>query len=90
MGLVSGPMARNNHPPARAGARDPRECAWVSGPKPRTHQLVRVEPMSKVRTLENGQVRKLVKFRTGRRKGKSPMWKSKWVVVPPKKDEKTK
>ncbi len=43
--------------------------------------------MSKIRTLENGQVRKLVKFRTGRRKGKSPMWKSKWVVVPPKKDK---
>lgn len=45
--------------------------------------------MSKVRTLENGEVRKLVKFRMGRRKGKSPMWKSKWVVVP-KKTEKSK
>lgn len=37
--------------------------------------------MSVTRTLENGEVRKLIRFATGKRKTASRKWKHKWVVI---------
>lgn len=37
--------------------------------------------MSVTRTLENGEVRKLVKFPTGKRNTGTRKWKHKWVVI---------
>lgn len=37
--------------------------------------------MAELRTMENGEVRKLIKWRTGARKGTNPVWRKKWVIV---------
>ncbi len=37
--------------------------------------------MATEKTMENGEVRRLVKWPTKKRKGDSRKWKHKWVVV---------
>lgn len=37
--------------------------------------------MAQERTMENGEVRRLVRWATGKRKGAGRKWKHKWVVV---------
>lgn len=37
--------------------------------------------MSTIKTMENGEVRKLVRFPTKRRRTGSRSWRHKWVVV---------
>ncbi|MGH7244660.1 MAG: hypothetical protein ACREJD_14705 [Phycisphaerales bacterium] len=46
--------------------------------------------MANVKTMENGEVRKLIKWRTGARKGTNPVWRKKWVIVPPVKGKSEK
>jgi len=38
--------------------------------------------MSNLKTMENGEVRKLIKWRTGARNGTNAVWRKKWVIVP--------
>lgn len=38
--------------------------------------------MANLKTMENGEVRKQIKWRTGARNGTNAVWRKKWVIVP--------
>ncbi len=40
--------------------------------------------MATLKTMENGEVRRLVKWKTNSLRGKHHVWRKKWVIVPAK------